>query len=314
MVEEEKKLSLAETIRRKIQSGEVGESPKRPDLLDGRYKLLAQIGEDQTTLSFKAVLEVFGRFVKVRILKPELCDDEQAIKGLLIEGSNAARVETTPEGRLHDMSCDPSRLPFIVYLRDPLFERLVGSPISPEQEHRLLNCVRTNPPAAPELPDRPMTAEERNAIEQLKKAAMDIAEEMRDQMRQRSLLNRENLGRALSTLEHQGLRTAWRDCIDIFVSSGSFGEESWMPSHVNQILENVVSQFGEEPVRKYLIENFTQWADRIEHKTRYKNVHSNKELAVAFQLALSCDRPDRYMSAEERAKWIKDIEDSIEQK
>ena len=313
MPEEEEKLSITESIRRKIKSGQADYHRVPTDLLDGRYRLLARIGDDQWTLSFKAGYELLQRYVKVRILKPEFRGNEEGIRAVEMEGHVAASAERTREGRFCDLSTNPSGLPYIVYKWEPEWNSIDCEPISSEQARVILTCVRKNPPNMSALSNRPMTVEEQQALQDAVKMAMGVARDMTNEMKTRSASVRQHLGRAHAELEKQGLRAAWQDVIAVFMTAAS-EDESWMASHLNQSLEDLVGRFGEADVREFLTEYFSQWIDKFDNGTKYKNKHSNKRLAIAFQIAQHVERPDVYMTDEQRAKWLKDFEDTIEEK
>jgi serine/threonine protein kinase len=119
MKDADQDLSIAETIRRKISEenrSSAMSSKKNP--LTERYELLEQIGEDRTTVILKAKHIVLDRLVKVKLLKPEYHNDQDAKQKLQNEAREHARAGSSPEGTVADFGMTPDGRQYIVYVSE----------------------------------------------------------------------------------------------------------------------------------------------------------------------------------------------------
>ncbi|MFB9186100.1 protein kinase [Dactylosporangium sucinum] len=101
-------------------------------LLNGRYRLLTRLAEGGSAEVWRALDEILGRPVAVKVLAARYADDHDRRRRILREARAAARLSHPNVTNVHDYGETPDREPFVVMelLDGPtLAERLAGGPL-----------------------------------------------------------------------------------------------------------------------------------------------------------------------------------------
>jgi ATP-dependent Lon protease len=170
---------------------------------------------------------------------------------------------------------------------------------------RIEEAKANNPPSGSQ---QPLSKEESEMIAQCVKLANDVALEMcGGTMEEKHTL-------ALNTiteLEENGLRAAWAKSIEFLLRSNSIvhanASKQQRESYYRDVLEGLVVEFGEEAVRKLLIEEFRFYIrPRKEHSTA--QIRTQKELTTKFKRLMLVDYPWADPNDSLRDAWIESIE------
>jgi serine/threonine protein kinase len=95
---------------RRLSSGDFGEG----DVLAGKYRIEAVLGEGGMGIVLRAMHMDLGCQVAIKVMRPELAQNEEAVSRLLIEARAAASIRSEHVARVLDVGRLESGAPFLV--------------------------------------------------------------------------------------------------------------------------------------------------------------------------------------------------------
>ena len=95
-------------------------------LLAGRYELGPKIGEGAIATVFRATDLSLGREVAIKVIKPELCADPEAVERFRREAQQAARLTHPNIVQIYDTGESAGRVYIVMeYLPEPDLKQII---------------------------------------------------------------------------------------------------------------------------------------------------------------------------------------------
>ena len=277
-----------------------------------RFKLLKQVGEDETSRTYKAADETFGRFLKLKILKENA--GEAASLALQSEARKAASLKL-PSGNIIDLGQTNDGRCFLVYEWDDFSQEQGVEFTTPDQELGFVEESFARPNEASPVARQPITPAQQAELERIKADAMNAAKKIAAEIDALPMVGSDQwkveVRQVITELECDGLRAAWRHCVEILESMLG-NPRAKRENYINTTLEKLSSKYGEESMQQHLLEAFREWSAVPGEIREYpkKEFYSNKQLALDLLEAISFG-PDVYATAEEKAKTMQEYADNI---